>query len=41
LVSGQLAVKHVPDNHDFFNTLGLIYKTRGSFAEAEEAQFQA
>lgn len=41
LASGQLAVKHAPDNPDSFYTLGLIYEKRGSFAEAEQALLQA
>lgn len=41
LVSGQLAVKHAPDNPDSFYTLGLIFEKRGNFAESEAALLQA
>jgi tetratricopeptide (TPR) repeat protein len=41
LASGQLAVKHAPDNPDSYYTLGLIHEKRGNFADAEAAMLQA
>ncbi len=41
LATGELAVKHAPDNPDSFYTLGLIHEKRGNFAEAEKSLLQA
>ena len=41
LATGLLAVKYASENPDSFYTLGLIYKKRGQFPEAEAAFQQA
>ena len=41
LATGLLAVKYAPENPDSFYILGLIYKKRGKFVEAETALRQA
>ena len=41
LATGELALKHAPDNPYSFYTLGLIHEKRGNFAEAEKALLHA